>query len=122
MSGAFKGGRLSREEYKKQKDLEAARMAGTAPPERDEDGNEINPHIPQFMSKAPWYMDTGKAGLQHQRKAKRAATETIAESKWYRRGERVGSAPTRFRAGACENCGAMSHKTRDCMERPRKRG
>ncbi|KAJ2709039.1 mRNA splicing protein, partial [Coemansia spiralis] len=84
MSGTYGSGRLSREEYKKQKDLEAARMAGTAAPERDEDGNEINPHIPQFMSKAPWYMDTGKLGLQHQRKAKSTATESIAESRWYR--------------------------------------
>ncbi|KAJ1728360.1 mRNA splicing protein [Coemansia biformis] len=122
MSGTYGSGRLSREDYKKQKDLEAARMAGTAPPELDEDGNEINPHIPQFMSKAPWYMDTGKLGLQHQRKADGALPTSIGESKWYQRGERVGKAPQKFRRGACENCGAMSHKTKDCMERPRKRG
>jgi hypothetical protein len=24
--------------------------------------------------------------------------------------------------GACANCGAMSHKTKDCTERPRKLG
>ncbi|KAJ1847095.1 mRNA splicing protein [Coemansia sp. RSA 2708] len=118
-SGAYGSGRLSREDYKRQKDLEAARKAGTAAPERDAEGNEINPHIPEFMSKAPWYLDTGKAGLQHQRKAAQAPSSS---SSWYRRGERVGAAPTKFRKGACTNCGAMSHKTKDCMERPRKKG
>ncbi|KAJ1798934.1 mRNA splicing protein, partial [Coemansia sp. RSA 2523] len=122
MSGTYGSGRLSREDYKKQKELEAARMAGTAPPERDAEGNEINPHIPEFMSKAPWYLDTGKLGLQHQRKAKPSTTTSINESKWYTRGSRIGSAPKKYRRGACENCGAMSHKTKECMERPRKTG
>ncbi|KAI9506229.1 mRNA splicing protein [Coemansia spiralis] len=124
MSSAHGGNssRLSREDYKKQKDLEAARKAGTAPAEVDEEGNEINPHIPQFMSKAPWYMDTGKAGLQHQRKKQKDAPTAISEAAWYARGARVGEASKKFRKGACENCGAMSHKTISCMERPRKKG
>lgn len=29
---------------------------------------------------------------------------------------------TRYRAGACENCGAMTHKRKDCVERPRRLG
>jgi pre-mRNA-processing factor SLU7 len=29
---------------------------------------------------------------------------------------------TRFRPGACENCGAMTHKRKDCVERPRRTG
>ncbi|KAI8379650.1 Pre-mRNA splicing Prp18-interacting factor-domain-containing protein [Radiomyces spectabilis] len=116
--------RLTKEEYRKQKDLDAARKAGTAPAEVDEEGNEINPHTPQFMLKAPWYVDTGKVSLKHQKAPeKRKATRFgLEQSLWYARGQRAGPAATKYRKGACENCGALTHKTKDCVERPRKKG
>ncbi|KAF9407081.1 mRNA splicing protein [Podila epigama] len=113
-------GKLSREEYRKQKDLEAARKAGTAPAARDEEGREINPHIPQYISEAPWYINDGHASLKHQRAP--AANEERYTNEWYQRGQRAGPAATKYRKGACENCGAMTHKTKDCVERPRKKG
>ncbi|KAJ3338711.1 mRNA splicing protein [Gonapodya sp. JEL0774] len=110
--------KLSREEFRRQKDLEAARKAGTAPAEVDEDtGKDINPHIPQYISAAPWYIDSGKVSLSHQRNL----LKKVEDSQWYERGLKI-EAPRKFRKGACENCGSMTHKTKECMERPRKLG
>lgn len=114
-------GKVSKEEYRRQKDLDAARKAGTAPAEVDEDGNAINPHIPHFMVQAPWYLDTGKPSLKHQRKPE-DQKERLKLNEWYERGQKEAKAATKYRKGACENCGAMSHKTKDCLERPRKKG
>lgn len=41
---------------------------------------------------------------------------------WYDRGAKAGPAAKKYRKGACENCGAMSHKRQDCLERPRRKG
>ncbi|WOL18966.1 pre-mRNA-splicing factor SLU7 [Canna indica] len=113
-SGSFK----SREDHRKQLELEEARKAGLAPAEVDEDGKEINPHIPQYMSSAPWYLNAERPSLKHQRKWKSDPNYTKS---WYDRGAKIYQAD-RYRKGACENCGAMTHDKQSCMERPRKLG
>nr|KYP74662.1 Pre-mRNA-splicing factor SLU7 [Cajanus cajan] len=108
----------SREHHRKQLELEEARKAGLAPVEVDEDGKEINPHIPQYMSSAPWYLNAEKPSLKHQRKWKSDPNYTKS---WYDRGAKIFQAD-KYRKGACENCGAMTHNSKSCMERPRKIG
>lgn len=121
-SFASSSGKLSREEWRRQKDLDAARKAGTAPAEIGEDGEVINPHVPEYMSKAPWYLETGKRSLKHQKKPD-TGEQFVGINEWYQRGQRTETAvATKYRKGACDNCGAMTHKTKDCLERPRKKG
>ena len=73
----------------------------------------LNPHVPTFITKAPWYSD-----LKHVVGERKDTANDLND--WYERGKTVGQAATKYRKGACENCGAMTHKTRDCVERPRK--
>ncbi|THG99526.1 hypothetical protein EW026_g2838 [Hermanssonia centrifuga] len=121
MASASATGKLSREEFRRQKDLDAARKAGTAPAAVDEEGKVINPHIPQYIAQAPWYLDTGAPSLSHQRIPEYDRSADKLDN-WYDRGAKAGPAAKKYRKGACENCGAVTHKKVDCLERPRKRG
>ncbi|KAI1779004.1 Pre-mRNA splicing Prp18-interacting factor-domain-containing protein [Hypoxylon cercidicola] len=97
------------------------------PPSRRNDSKasaaekEENIYIPSFISKRPFY--AGEEGdqsdyLEHQRLHK----SKDDQSKWYDRGKKLGPAATKYRKGACENCGAMTHKAKDCLQRPRAKG
>ncbi|KAL1461707.1 hypothetical protein WDU94_013579 [Cyamophila willieti] len=110
----------SREDWRKAKELEEARKAGTAPAAVDEHGRDINPHIPQYISSAPWYFGSRGPTLQHQRIQPDQEKEKPSLDEWYKRGVDTTSQAKKFRKGACENCGAMTHKKKDCLERPRK--
>ncbi|KAL6882506.1 Pre-mRNA splicing Prp18-interacting factor domain-containing protein [Trichoderma longibrachiatum] len=81
---------------------------------------EENIYIPSFISKRPFY--AGEEGddndyLKHQRRE-----EKNEKSQWYDRGKKAGPAATKYRKGACENCGSMTHKVKDCLSRPRAKG
>ncbi|KAF5930531.1 hypothetical protein HYC85_031404 [Camellia sinensis] len=110
-SVAFK----SREDHRKQLELEEARKAGLAPAEVDEDGKEINPHIPQYMSSAPWYLNAERPGrLSGDALASRRVSITYFD---YNFGKAIPPLVT-----LCCSCGAMTHDSKSCMDRPRKVG
>ncbi|KAH8582396.1 mRNA processing-related [Cryptosporidium sp. chipmunk genotype I] len=79
----------------------------------------LNPHIPQFIAKAPWYISQKESSLEHQRlKTDEARIDLDSGTK---RGV-IGKIHVKYRKGACTNCGSMTHQARDCLERPRKVG
>ncbi|GMT34778.1 hypothetical protein PFISCL1PPCAC_26075, partial [Pristionchus fissidentatus] len=115
----------TRDSFRREKDLEEDRKLGLEPACVDVDtGRDINPHIPQFITQNPWYVPSDGATLKHQRPHwERQQDPDSGVHDWYKRGQQeVSSKPVKFRAGSCENCGAMTHKKRDCFERPRKQG
>ena len=118
MASSRTGERLSHEDWLRKKQLEEARKAGTAPAEVDEDGREINPHIPQYISQAPWYFGSTGPSLKHQRGTAPAAPASPLDPV-VPRGLVHRTAATRYRKGACTNCGSMTHTAKECCERPR---
>ena len=95
-------------------------------PSEQPKSSERNEYIPSFIAKKPFYIDDATQSqddyLEHQRLQSQKNHDPLATSKWYDRGKTVGERATKYRKGACENCGSMSHKEKDCLQRKRKKG
>jgi pre-mRNA-processing factor SLU7 len=71
---------MSRDELRRKREIEDARKAGTVAPEEDADGNMINPHNPEFISKRPWYLGDSGPSLKHQNVQKKSHFLSLAEA------------------------------------------
>ena len=60
--------KMTREDWRKKKELEEQRKLGNSPAEVDEECKDINLHVPQCISSVAWYIDPSKTpSLKHQR-------------------------------------------------------
>ena len=57
-----------------------------------------------------------RPSLNHQRPQEQNKKVYDGINAWYKRGEGTGTNVRKFRKGACENCGSMTHKKKDCLE------
>ncbi|CAM9762117.1 unnamed protein product, partial [Phaeothamnion confervicola] len=112
-------------DFKQRKQIAEKRQAGQIEPEQDvSTGQMINPHNPEFITKRPWYLGDSGPSLTHHSKQQAANelsmkdADALLQSKW-EEARRAKQTATGFRKGACANCGAMGHKTAECVERPR---
>jgi pre-mRNA-processing factor SLU7 len=89
-------------------------------------GKEVDlTHMPEFIKTVPFYLTQGSEQpvLQHQRQKEIAKKTSIHE--YHKRGllkAQSGPQVTKFRKGACTNCGSLTHSAKTCIERPRKVG
>jgi pre-mRNA-processing factor SLU7 len=104
-----------RQQLRQRRELEDLRKFGLAPLARDAlTGQEISPNIPSGLSQAPWYYGVDGPTLEHQRRNATNPDDSRKLDDQVDRVEVLGKQAT-FVAGACTNCGATTHRARDCL-------
>ena len=58
----------------------------------------INPHMPKYITNAPWYLNKDKPTLKHQRT--KHTNTNVPLDHWYTRGVKKAKKLTKFRKGA----------------------
>jgi pre-mRNA-processing factor SLU7 len=111
--------------FKKRQDDAKKKQSGELPPDLDQDGKMINPHNPDFITKVPWYLGESGPTLKHHNVQKVDHYLSLSESdnlikKKILTQQVINKEKKLFyKKGSCKNCGAMTHKEKDCVERPR---
>ena len=112
--------------FKKRQDDAKKKQSGEMAPDLDQDGKMINPHNPDFITKVPWYLGSSGPTLKHHniQKSDHFLSLSEADQLIYQKLEAQRTALETqsqkiFKKGSCKNCGATTHKEKDCVERPR---
>jgi pre-mRNA-processing factor SLU7 len=111
--------------FKKRQEEAKKKQSGELPPDLDQDGKMINPHNPDFITKVPWYLGDSGPTLKHHNVQKvdhflsLSEADELIRSKLATKKELQKQKAVTYRKGACKNCGSMTHKEKDCVERPR---
>ena len=112
--------------FKKRQDDAKKKQSGEMAPDLDQDGKMINPHNPDFITKVPWYLGSSGPTLKHHniQKSDHFLSLSEADQLIYQKLEAQRTASETqsqkiFKKGSCKNCGATTHKEKDCVERPR---
>jgi pre-mRNA-processing factor SLU7 len=122
MAAGASSGASGRDARTKAKELAEQRTYGLAPLALDAvTGEQMSPHIPASIATVPWYNPlAGTETLAHQRKlGDTSAAHRAVDGSAIVGGSSVVGQAKKFRAGACTNCGSMTHKLAECTERRR---
>ena len=112
--------------FKQRQEDAKKKQSGEMAPDVDQDGKIINPHNPDFITRVPWYLGDSGPTLKHHNIQKSDHFLSLSEADQLIQQKLVAqkqiaqtSSRTVFKKGACKNCGATTHKEKDCVERPR---